>query len=367
MNCATIIDLGLDQLRLAPERFQFKSGANAETGAGLALADVTVFDIGMSGIITAWLSPEGHFFVINGHHRVELARTLQWTRELRAQVLDSASSFPGAIRCHVDEQAARTYGALINISEGRGDALDAAKLMRDNAMSEQEMSSRGISLTDKLMAQAVPLSHLDDSLFYAAIYGRIEVSTAVIIGRELPDDPEAQREIFRLTQQDDRNPHRTNYLTDSRLLELVRLGKSAGTVQTQDSLFSGESMRQSLLPQKAELLEHAKRNLRSNVHVFGSAVRHSRLLETGGTVVDRETGQRISGSSAASLEVLNRTAYCAGTAASDALNRYAAQLAKVAHTAYAMRREIAADCFAAIAEVVGREAESLTTVSMEAA
>jgi hypothetical protein len=353
----TVIEIAVRDLKLAPARFQYKAGADTQTGAGLALNDCRFFDLGLSGVITTWYSPDGFLFVVNGHQRVELAKRLGYDGPLRCQVLDSGTSHPNAILRGVDAAYARTYGALINISEGRGDALDAAKLMRDTKMSDVEMSKRGISLTDKLMAQAVPLSQLDEAVFRAAIFGRIEVSTAVLIGRELADDREAQLEIFRLTQQDGRNPHHMEYLTDSRLLELIRLGKSAGTVETQGGLF-GPS-KESLLHQKAELLERVKKHLRSHVHVFGTAVRYSEMLKKGNTVVDRETGDRISTSSAALLDVLNRTAYLVGTAASEILNKYAKVLAPVALVEYGERRKIAADCTSAIIEAVGPEAESL--------
>jgi hypothetical protein len=175
--CHTVFDVPLDALRLSPNRFQYKAGADADTGAGLALQDCRIFDLGLSGVITTWYSPDGFRFVVNGHQRVALARRLNYTGTLRCQVLDSGTSHPNAILYGVDAAYARTYGALINISEGRGDALDAAKLMRDTHMTKAEMSSRGISLTDKLVAQAVPLSQLDEAVFRAAIFGRIEVST----------------------------------------------------------------------------------------------------------------------------------------------------------------------------------------------
>jgi hypothetical protein len=248
--CHTVFDVPLDALRLSPDRFQYKAGADADTGAGLALQDCRIFDPGLAGIVTAWYSPDGFLFIVNGHQRAALATRTGYKGPIRIQVLDSGDSFEGSIRHRVSVPEARTYGALINISEGRGDALDAAKLMRDTHMTKAEMSSRGISLTDKLMAQAVPLSQLDEAVFRAAIFGRIEVSTAVLIGRELADDREAQLEIFRLTQQDGRNPHHMEYLTDDRLLELIRLGKSAGTVLTQGGLFG--ATKESLLHQKAD-------------------------------------------------------------------------------------------------------------------
>src|SRR6185312_16720395 len=96
-------------------RFQYKLDTDAE-GVGTLLKEVTKYDPDLGGIISVWRDPQdGRLYVVNGHHRLELAkRTGQPTVAVRHLVAK-------------DAQAARAIGALQNIAEGRGTAIDAAK------------------------------------------------------------------------------------------------------------------------------------------------------------------------------------------------------------------------------------------------
>jgi hypothetical protein len=95
-----------------------------------------------------WLDPDPGPFVVNGHHRLALA--------LRCGVELVAVRFLSAATA-ID---ARTIGALQNIAEERGTAIDAAKLFRDAAMGPAELAAYGVPRDGRTTRTALELVHL---------------------------------------------------------------------------------------------------------------------------------------------------------------------------------------------------------------
>src|SRR5581483_7513329 len=105
----------LSDLKLAPNKFQYKLGTDAE-GVSTLLKDQDKFNPDLAGVISVWRDPsDGQMYVVNGHHRFELAkRTGQG--EIATRHINAESA-----------EEARSTGALQNIAEGRGTPVDAAK------------------------------------------------------------------------------------------------------------------------------------------------------------------------------------------------------------------------------------------------
>jgi hypothetical protein len=107
-------------LKTDPSRFQYKLNTSGEHGVTDEFKQVRTWSPDFAGVISVWRDPEtGEDYVVNGHHRYELAGRLG-ADGLKVQYLQAK-----------DAKEARALGALINIAEGRGTAVDAAKFMRD--------------------------------------------------------------------------------------------------------------------------------------------------------------------------------------------------------------------------------------------
>jgi hypothetical protein len=133
---AGIAEVPVDKIRTAPKRLQYKLNYGRE-GAGLALTKAKRFNPQLSGVLTLMHDPEhpGDYLVVNGHQRLDLARRTGQA-SVRAQILEPGTSF----------EQARAIGARINIAEGRGTAVDAAKFMRDSGTTPEQLASEGIDL-----------------------------------------------------------------------------------------------------------------------------------------------------------------------------------------------------------------------------
>ena len=165
--------VSVKDLHIDPERFQYKLNVG-EGGVGQELKGGVQFDPELSGVVSVWRDPaNGKDYVVNGHHRYELAE--------RSGHPDIDVKFISA----ENPKEARAKGALQNIAEGRGTAVDAAKFMRDLGFTPADLSSKNISLRGKIAADAAALVDLNDRLFHKVSVGHMEPEQAVAIASKL--------------------------------------------------------------------------------------------------------------------------------------------------------------------------------------
>jgi hypothetical protein len=135
-----------------------------------------------------WRDPaDGLTYVVDGHHRVELANRLG-VPELNVQFLDAP-----------DATGARAQGAFINMAEGRVTALDVAQFLRDTGTTPEDLAKRGISLPAALTRDGVALARLAPDVFDQVATGKISRAWGTAIGALL-EDPVHQRETLRAAQ-----------------------------------------------------------------------------------------------------------------------------------------------------------------------
>src|SRR5690606_4187143 len=118
-----------------------------------------------------WRDPaDGQVYVVNGHHRPELARRLG-EQEILVRFIEAR-----------DAGEARLIGAMTNIAEGRGTAIDAAKIFREQRITPEELERRGISLRGAIARDGMALANLPQKLFDDVVARRLSIPRAAIIG-----------------------------------------------------------------------------------------------------------------------------------------------------------------------------------------
>ena len=165
----------MDQLQTDPERFQYKLGAGQGGQTG-SLSGAPAFNQDLAGVVHAWTDPaDGLHYVVNGHNRHALA-VRSGQAGLDTRFLDAPTA-----------EEARTQGALINIAEGQGTAIDAAKLFRDQSISPEELAAQGIAVKGEKARQGMALANLAPPLFGQVVRGELPVERAALIGEKLPE------------------------------------------------------------------------------------------------------------------------------------------------------------------------------------
>lgn len=310
-------DVPLSLLHFDPKRFQYKLNVN-EKGVTNLLAGQK-FNQDLAGVVSVWRDPEDEkLYVVNGHHRAQLAKEAG-QNELLVRNLDVATA-----------SEARAIGALQNIAEGRGTAIDAAKFFRDRGISPADLSKHGISLGEAKAAGGLALSKLDKSLFERVATGKMTEGRGVAIG-QATDDVAQQEAIVKLL---DKREAKGKNITDAMVAELARFVASSGnrTIE-QGGLFGANQQIHSLALEKAEISAHIKGQIAKERRVFGSVATEDKAAALGqvkGQQIKAEGNRKISEAAAQAEEAYNKLSSHAGPV-NDALDKAARELASGYH------------------------------------
>jgi hypothetical protein len=264
-----------DELHADPVRFQYKANTGGAAGVGDELKGIGEYDPELGGVLSVWIDPaDGKTYVVNGHHRLELAKRAG-APEVTVRYLKAANA-----------AEARLKGAVINIAEGRGTALDAAKIFRDHQMEPADVERHfKVSLKGAIARDGVNLSKLAPQIFTEVVQGDLPVQRAAMIGELLPNHPDqlAALEMVRKAESSGKNV--TNE-TFRELIEFVRDGPMKEAAADDNFNLFGEMEPQTVSAalEMAELSSYVRKRLASEKRLFGTVadVGRSKMLEAAG-------------------------------------------------------------------------------------
>jgi hypothetical protein len=212
----------VDEIKVDPERFQFKQGTRADgVQPGGSLEGVDLWNPDAEGTIEVWRDPaDGNLYVINGHNRVAKAKELG-IPSLKVDELVAA-----------DAGEARRMGAISNISSGAGNAFDAAKFIRDTGMDPSKVQG-GKPLASGNWAQGLALARLPEDVFLAAVNGQISPRKAAIIGDSGADEATMRGAYTYLVREGPDN------VKEGRLREMLAQAKADPQLQAQGRVKQG--------------------------------------------------------------------------------------------------------------------------------
>ena len=122
-----ISELGID-----PQRFQFKSGADKK---GVTRPLQGAFDQRQARPLYIWEDKDGKKYVVEGHHRLDLAQ--------RSGVQD-VLTYVDRESDGVTAEQARTKGVWQNIKDGKGSIADFADYFRGSELTEEQAKTEGL-------------------------------------------------------------------------------------------------------------------------------------------------------------------------------------------------------------------------------
>lgn len=277
-----------------PKRFQYKLlGEHTATGEVGSLSGVKKFDPNLAGVIQVWIDPaDGKPYVVNGHNRLALANKLG-AEKVTVRYLD--------VR---DAQEARAVGALTNVSEGHGTALDAAKFFKDSGLTKDDLDRKGIPMREKIATDGIALSKLEDSLFRKVIDGDLPTERAVIVGGSGLDHDQ-QRSLFKLVDEQSKKRKITNEVLGE-LVDTVKASQQQTT--TQFDLFGASQVVVDNALERATLQAAIKKRLGREKKLFGTVGKSTaaQQLAQAGNVIDVSSSQKVSKDASAALSVFDQ-------------------------------------------------------------
>lgn len=326
----------IDELEADPDKFQYKTeGIDPKTGTTSELKEIKQYRPEFGGQLLVWRDPEtGTNYVVNGHHRFELARRSGYKGPLAVYFIDAKN-----------HREARAIGALANIAEGRGTPLDAARFMREAGLSPDDLRNQGISLKGSVAQKAAILRHLTPHLFTELQFGRLTENQALAIGTHLHDLPDLQEQLFQQMQKRGR-------LSVEELEEVAREMRDTVRSEKQMTLFGEQETQRSLIWEKAAIKANIRRRLGEQLRAFSTVAQEKKadILESAGNVIAREQNEKLRQKLAEAQMMFDIEANTVGEF-SRMLNRYAEALADNPRR----KREIIEDAWNEAAAMLGLE------------
>jgi hypothetical protein len=296
----------VDEIKVDPERFQFKQGTRADgVQPGGSLEGVDLWNPDAEGTIEVWRDPaDGNLYVINGHNRVAKAKELG-IPSLRVDELVAA-----------DAAEARRMGAISNISSGAGNAFDAAKFIRDTGMDPSKVQG-GKPLASGNWAQGLALARLPEDVFLAAVNGQISSRKAAIIGGSGADEATMRGAYTYLVREGPDN------VKEGRLREMLAQAKADPQLQAQGRVKQGglldgtewDLQFNELLIAKADLADAVRTLLSREKKLFAGVAKNAGALEAKGNTIDRAGAGAISADNARAINVFEAVKYQTGPVA----------------------------------------------------
>jgi hypothetical protein len=249
-----------ESLQLDPRRFQYKLSPD-EKGVTDKLQGKN-WDENLAGVIQVWKDPEdGEVYVINGHHRFEMAERFN-VPNVDVRMIEAPT-----------EQAARAIGAMQNMADGRGTSLDAAKFFRDSGMPPEEVRSLNIDLgREPIAREGLALSTLSDSMFARVIDEDLDPKVGAAIADSAPA-PEQQEAMLKYVRDFEKRTGRE--LTPSMIRTFgERMSRAMTDVKgkpaAQAGLWGEEEMQDHLLGEMAEVTDYVEKYLKKKRSILKS-------------------------------------------------------------------------------------------------
>lgn len=277
-------------IKVDPVRFQFKSGYDPITGATDKFRDVEKYNYDYAGTITLWEDINKNLFVIDGHHRVELAQRFN-IGKMNAFIKRESEGFT--------EANARVHGAILNIQDNKGTPIDVAKFLRESGNTIESLKNSGVSVTANLVARGAALADLDTTLFYQVVIGKLSENAGVAIGHGLPKDFPNQIAVAKLVTKTKKE------MNPNKIRILIERAKGESVTVTQTDMFGTTAEETSTLLAQVDLIDWLENKYGSDATLFRAVSKGTRPDEllTGGTIVDVERAKEIVQDSKTLLEV----------------------------------------------------------------
>ena len=300
-------------LAVDPQRFQYKiAGAKTKTGVSGSLKEAKEYDPQLAGIISVWKDPEnGKDFVVNGHNRVQKALE-SGTEKVLVRYIQAP-----------DAASARAVGALQNIGEGQGDALDAAKFMRDMKIGPEALGNYNVNLTGKIASRAIPLSRLPQNVFDKVATGALTEDRAIALGSVADLDETVINSVAARAEKGKWSADKiTQAMQEAKFATASTPAAGGGMLPGFEDFFATSNFDQLL-----DVRTEAAKALREGVTALSSAAIEGRqgVLEAAGNVIDVAGSQAAKATAQQAVNLFDRVTQYEGPVRA-LLNDLAAQV-----------------------------------------
>lgn len=302
----------VDQIAVRSEVFQFRV-ADSATGTCGRLRAAPQWSQPLAGALLVWRDQEGQLNLVDGHHRLELAKR---DGVPRVAVLEIEAADPAE---------AKLIGAVANVAAGQAEAPELARLLRALPELQPSQLSRlyGVPRNCKPLADAARLRALDAGLFGEVACGLIGLDQALALAGAA--DHQLQRQLWAQAQ---RRRWDAGQLSEAAALAQqgpAPQGAATGCLPgLQQLLEAANPHLDALLAIRAAVRAQLRLERRASGVVGHHRAAHA-LERTGAAAVDQQRALEVKAEAAALLDAFSALAGCSGELA-ELLHRLAAEV-----------------------------------------
>ena len=297
-----IMSLDVDTLSVDAERFQFRRKTDT-AGTEERMKKVEAWNDLQAGVGLVWQDKAGRMFVVDGHHRVALARHLK----AQGKPVGKINAFLMREEDGVTQEKARIEGARLNIGQGSGTAYDAAAVFQEDPSILKTLDPQSA-----LVRNAKGISSLTKENLELAEGNDLDAGYAAVIGTAAGKDETLQRGLIDLFVSD----------PPSSLAEATFIANEFKTNRTADvttaDLFGDELLADSLYKERAKIVVNTVKRLKTSRKLFNSLVVNKSEIEAAGNRLATDNKDLVQDADQI-LQLIMKQANLAGPI-SDALN-----------------------------------------------
>ena len=211
------------------------------------------------------------------------------------------------------------------MKDQHGTALDMAKLLRDTGIKASDMEGLGISMSEAKTSDAAGMRELSPFLWKQLNTGQLPESWGVVLGREMPDDPAGQDEVYKQLA--------GKKYTTTQLADTIRLQRGSDVVSGGggQGSFGGEGfdIKKTTLPQQVKILGEVRDTLTDTAKGMTGAAKGKAMLEAAGeTKIDAPEMQKRAREARQVADLMPRFVYQSGSETNNVLKQLAYDLAE---------------------------------------
>ena len=274
---ASIEEFNINKLTTDAKTFQYKSETN-EFGISQKLMDVTKWDQPSASTLLVYEFKDGRLAVVDGHQRFGLAKKL----------IDQNPRLYGYRVREVDGYVpdhAMLQGVAINLRQGTGTAIDAAKMMRVKNFDINAIMA-SMPVKSEIVKVAQGLTKLSNDSFSMVVNKFIDYKIASRVGELLPDKELHASALTILKKQKFDNMQQVDLI-------LKQIRETPSVKMKEQTLFGVEEFKQSLIVEKSILLTNFAKSTKDKKKLFSLVVSKDELLTSAGNKLDNINNEKI--------------------------------------------------------------------------
>jgi hypothetical protein len=274
---SAVEEFDVNKLTTDAKTFQYKSETN-EFGISERLMGVTKWDQPSASTILVYEFKNGRLAVVDGHQRFGLAKKL----------IDQKPRLYGYRIREVDGYVpdhAMLQGVAINLRQGTGTAIDAAKMMRVKNFDINAIMA-SMPVRSEIVKVAQGLTKLSNDSFSMVVNKFIDYKVASRVGELLPDKELHASALTILKKQKFDNMQQVDLI-------LKQIRETPSVKMKEQTLFGVEEFKQSLIVEKSILLTNFAKSTKDKKKLFSLVLREDQLLTSAGNKLDNINNEKI--------------------------------------------------------------------------